>query len=81
MTARGLIAFVSYIVRIYSRWARVTVVRYGVRAVVDPSYRPRRRGVGRGRRNNPYRRAHGLHLGTDVQTVLARIQAERMIPA
>lgn len=78
MTVIGLIAFVSYIVNIYGRWARITARRYGLWALLDPSYRPRRRGMGTGIRANPFGRAHGnLTGGTAVRDVLYRLERER----
>jgi hypothetical protein len=73
----GLISFVSYIAGIYGRWARITFRRYGVRGVLDSSYRPRRAAMGRGSRFNALGRAHGRWATMPVGDLMARLQMER----
>lgn len=79
MSIIGLYSFVSYIVGIYGRWARVTFRRYGVRGVLDSSYRPRRAGVGTGRRHNAFGRAHDVRVGVRVWTLLTDLAHERAL--
>lgn len=82
MTLHGLIAFASYIAHIYARWARITFRRYGVRGLLDTSYRPRRAGVGTGHRIASWQRAHGnLTGGTRVWSVLRQLELERAMTA
>lgn len=77
MSLRGLIAFVSYIVHIYYRWARVTFRRYGLRGLIDASYRPKRAGVGYGVRANPFGRQHDAQRGVRVWYLLRQLEHER----
>lgn len=74
----GSIAFVSYILHIYYRWARVTYRRYGLLGLLDASYRPKRAAVGVGVRHNPWSRAHGLQTGgTRVWSIIHQLEMER----
>jgi hypothetical protein len=80
MTLHGLIAFASYILHIYYRWARVTFRRYGVRGLLDSSYRPKRAGVGTGRRVKSWEVAHrNLTGGTRVWALLRDLDHERAL--
>jgi hypothetical protein len=79
VTLHGLLAFASYIVHIYFRWGRVTLRRYGVRGLLDSSYRPKRAGVGTGRRHNAFGRAHDARVGTRVWTLLRDLDHERAL--
>lgn len=78
MTVRGLIAFTSYILTIYYRWARVTVRRFGLRGVVDSSYRPRHAGVGRGTwKGRGFDNQHHVDRGIRVAHLIDYLQVER----
>lgn len=80
MTLRGLIAFASYIGTIYYRWMRLTVRRYGIRGLLDTSYRPKRAGMGRGQRIKTWTVAHrNLTGGTRVWALLADLERERAL--
>lgn len=81
MTVRGVLAFLGYIIHIYARWTRVTYARFGVRGVLDSSYRPRRAGTGRGVRHNPFGRAHGDWAAVASSVVIRRLQLERAVAA
>lgn len=77
VTIKGAIAFISYIGYIYYRWARLTARRYGLWALLDRSYRPRRRGWGVGVRSNPFGRQHDVRGGTRVWSILRQLEMER----
>ena len=82
MTLNGLIAFTLYILNIYFRWARITFRRYGIRGILDVSYRPKRAGVGTGRRIKPGERGHSNEVGgVAVWYPLRQLELERMAVA
>src|SRR6478609_2664925 len=69
VSINGLIAFFAYIIRIYVRWARITVARYGLKGLLDPSYRPER-GVPQGRHR----------VGVWAVDVIRQLEQERALP-
>lgn len=77
MNIKGLIQFVSYIVRIYGRHMRIVVMRHGLTAALRPSLRARHAGVGRGVRVNPFGRAHG-HLSDASQGAMDLVRSLRL---
>lgn len=82
MTIHGLIAFTSYIAYIYYRWARMTFRRYGIRGLIDPTYRPKRAGVGTGRRIKTWQVEHRNAIGgRPVWDVLRELEHERAVLA
>lgn len=74
MSAKGIAQFCHYILYVYYRWARVTYTRYGLWALLDSTYRPRRRGTGVGVRFNPHGRAHDISSGVWSPVLLASLQ-------